>query len=218
MSLALILMSFCWQPLGGVVWSVADLPHPLFVGWLFAFRAAPTMTISQLVFAIATTVRTCPRRSPSRAAVMTGAMSRFAPEADHRQMTGPLSLDYGPPRTDNNEKRSRVNDAYWHATRSELKSIRRRGDVVVLIGAAALLSLIFLYREHSRELSAWLIAAGLLLAVIVASLWFVTSRTRRLAIARGLKCSHCSYMPHDTEIDDVASTRKCPHCEQSLDA
>jgi hypothetical protein len=109
-------------------------------------------------------------------------------------------------------------DAYWHATRSELKSIRRRGDVVTLTGAAALLALIFLYRDHSQELSAWLVAAALLLGLIGASLWFVTSRTRRVAIARGLLCSRCSYMPHDTEIEEVASTRTCPHCEESLDA
>lgn len=109
-------------------------------------------------------------------------------------------------------------DAYWHATQSELRSIRRRGDVVMLTGAVALLALIFLYRDHSQELSAWLVAAAILLAVIGVSVWFVTSRTRRVAIARGLRCSRCWYMPHDTEIDEVANTRTCPHCEQSLDA
>jgi Na+/proline symporter len=108
-------------------------------------------------------------------------------------------------------------DAYWHATQSELKSIRRRGDIVTLTGAAVLLALIFFYRDHSQELAAWLVGGALLLAVIGASLWFVTSRTRRVAIARGLVCSRCSYMPHDTEIDEVATTRTCPRCEQSLD-
>jgi protein-S-isoprenylcysteine O-methyltransferase Ste14 len=112
-SLALILLFWMWQPIGGVIWNVEqpalravlyglfalsfllvlistflinhfdlfglrqvylylrgkeytqlrfDTPilyrhirHPLYLGWLFAFWATPTMTIAHLVFAIATT-------------------------------------------------------------------------------------------------------------------------------------------------------------------
>lgn len=113
-SLALVLLFWLWQPMGGVIWQV-DHPtgalllrggfvfgfllvlvttflinhfdlfglrqvwkffrgvpyrplnfvtpgpyklvrHPLYVGWIFAFWCAPTMTMAHLVFAIATTV------------------------------------------------------------------------------------------------------------------------------------------------------------------
>ena len=112
-SLALLLLFWQWQPLGGVVWDVADplgrallvggfafgwllvlgttflinhfdlfglrqawrefrgepqapLPfvtplyyrlvrHPLYVGWLFTFWSTPTMTVTHLLFAVATT-------------------------------------------------------------------------------------------------------------------------------------------------------------------
>ncbi len=112
-SLALILVFWQWEPLGGVVWSVQDpvgravlqalfgfgfllvlvatflinhfdlfglrqvwlffrnrpytrlnfgtpmlyrfVRHPLYVGWLFAFWATPTMTYAHLLFAVATT-------------------------------------------------------------------------------------------------------------------------------------------------------------------
>jgi protein-S-isoprenylcysteine O-methyltransferase Ste14 len=112
-NLALILMFWQWQPMGGLIWNIQDptiqkvmyglfafgwllvlittflinhfdlfglrqvwlyllvkkytnlgfvtpgpykmIRHPLYLGWLFAFWATPTMTVAHLVFAIATT-------------------------------------------------------------------------------------------------------------------------------------------------------------------
>jgi hypothetical protein len=113
------------------------------------------------------------------------------------------------------DQRSR--DAYWLATRIELKSIQRRGDVFVLIAAGVLLALLAFNREKSAELNWWLAGGGLLLFVISTSLWFVTKRRRSVAAARGLVCRACGYMPHDTEISEVAETRQCSHCASSLD-
>jgi heme/copper-type cytochrome/quinol oxidase subunit 3 len=112
---------------------------------------------------------------------------------------------------------TRSRDAYWQATQSELKSIRKRGDFLILAGTTVLLALLAFYHEKSNDLAAWLVAGGLLLAVIVFALWFVATRKRRIAITRGLVCLRCDYMPHDTEIDEVAVTRACTRCGHSLE-
>lgn len=110
----------------------------------------------------------------------------------------------------------RTREAYWHATRSELRNIQRRGDYLVFGGALALLAVLFYNHDRSSQLQYWLVVGGLTLLVILASLWFVTTRKRRVATARGLVCASCSYMPHDTEISDVVESRRCPRCDHSL--
>jgi hypothetical protein len=52
--------------------------------------------------------------------------------------------------------------------------------------------------------------------VIGVPLWFVTRRKREISATRGLICSSCAYVPHDTEISEVAANRVCPNCEKPL--
>ena len=103
-------------------------------------------------------------------------------------------------------------DSYWGATQAELKSARRYGDLLILAGVGLLLAALVIVRGSTDDLRIWLIVEGLVFTVIVAGVWFVTTRRRRIAAARGLICSSCSYTPHDTEIEDVAADRRCPRC------
>ena len=107
-------------------------------------------------------------------------------------------------------------ESYWGATQAELKSARRHGDLLILAGVGLLLAALITVRGITDELRIWLIVEGLVFAVIVAGVWFVTRRKRRIAVARGLVCCSCSYRPHDTEIEDVAADRRCPRCAAEL--
>lgn len=56
-SVALLVLFWQWRPIAGDVWDVESATgrHPLYVGWLLAFWAAPTMTIAHFFFAMVTT-------------------------------------------------------------------------------------------------------------------------------------------------------------------
>lgn len=107
-------------------------------------------------------------------------------------------------------------ESYWGATQAELRSARRNGDLLILAGVGALLAALAIMRGRSGDLHDWLIVEGLVFAVIVVGVWFVTRRKRRIAAARGLVCNTCSYTPHDTEIEEVAADRRCPRCAAEL--
>jgi hypothetical protein len=107
-------------------------------------------------------------------------------------------------------------ETYWHATQAELDSIRRRGDSLTFIGVAAPLLFLWLMRGRLDELSVQIAAVVIFAVVYGCALWFVTSRKRQIAMSRGLVCSHCGYAPHDTEINEVASSRRCLRCEADL--
>jgi|SRR4051794_27519325 hypothetical protein len=106
-------------------------------------------------------------------------------------------------------------DSDWGATQEALKSVKRRGDLLVLFGAAALFSLEMLLPEGAHGQRGLLIGAMLVLALIGGYVWFVTTKKRRIAESR-LSCHRCSYLPHDTEIDEVADSHRCPRCMAEL--
>jgi hypothetical protein len=107
-------------------------------------------------------------------------------------------------------------EAYWSATHVQLKSIQRRGDALTLLAVAAACPLLVIFRSSWAQAAPWAIL-WMTLATVSFSVWFVISRRRRIAAARGLVCGQCKYMPHDTEIMEVAQTRQCPRCEASLE-
>lgn len=107
-------------------------------------------------------------------------------------------------------------DSQWSTTQQALKAVKRRGDLLIVSGAAALFALAMVLPESAHDQRGMLIGAMLVLALIGGYVWFVTSHKRRIAESRGLVCLRCNYLPHDTEIDDVAQSRQCPRCDSDL--
>jgi hypothetical protein len=107
-------------------------------------------------------------------------------------------------------------ESYWSETQCELRSARRRGDLIILAGTAVLFLALAFNRHSIDELAVWVVLSLLLIAIISSAAWIVATRKRRIAAARGLVCSDCSYSPHDTEIEELISTRKCPRCAADL--
>jgi len=108
-------------------------------------------------------------------------------------------------------------DAYWQVTQSQLKSAQTRGDVFSLLGLGLLGLLLWQFHEAGDDVISW--AAGIAavaLAIVALPQFFVARRKRSISAMRGMTCRHCGYVPHDTEISEVASTRHCQRCEQVL--
>jgi len=118
---------------------------------------------------------------------------------------------------DSSQLNSASRDAYWQVTKSQLKSAQTRGDVLSLLGVLLLGLLLWQFHEPGDELVSWAAGvAALALAVVALPQLFVARRKRHISAMRGMTCQHCGYVPHDTEISEVASTRHCQRCEQVL--
>jgi hypothetical protein len=109
-------------------------------------------------------------------------------------------------------------DAYWQATQAQLRSAQHRGDILSLVSVLLVALLLWRFRSPSDGSATWATAVAVvaLMSVVIPQL-FVARRKRQISAARGLKCRHCGYTPHDTEISEVGISRECRRCEQPLD-
>jgi hypothetical protein len=118
---------------------------------------------------------------------------------------------------DSSQLSSASRDAYWETTQAQLKSAQNRGDVLSLLGLGLISLLLWQFHEPGDNAFQWAASfAAIALAVVALPQLFVARRKRRISAMRGMTCQHCGYVPHDTEISEVVSTRECNRCQQPL--
>ena len=118
---------------------------------------------------------------------------------------------------DSSQLNSVSRDAYWNATQAQLKSAQTRGDILSLLGLGLLGLLLWEFHEPGDNAFKWAASfAAVALAVVALPQLFVARRKRRISALRGMTCQQCGYVPHDTEISEVVSTRECSRCQQPL--
>jgi len=108
-------------------------------------------------------------------------------------------------------------DAYWQATKEQLRSAQKRGDVLSVLGISLLGLLSWQYYEPGALAVTWAASVAAVSLVLVAlPQLFAARRKRRISAMRGMNCQHCGYVPHDTEISEVVSARECNRCQKPL--
>jgi len=117
---------------------------------------------------------------------------------------------------DSSQLNSASRDAYWKTTQAQLKSAQARGEVLSLLGLGLLGLLLWQYQPGDNLVSWAAGIASVALAIVALPQLFVARRKRRISVMRGMNCQHCGYVPHDTEISEVVSTRECNRCRKPL--
>lgn len=106
-------------------------------------------------------------------------------------------------------------DAYWRSTREQLKAAQKLADLLSLLGLAAICAVLWFYHEPQDGLgSTAATGVGLAIVMICVPAWIVARRKRLISVR--LTCTNCSYVPHDTEISEIADTHQCPRCAKNL--
>jgi len=98
-----------------------------------------------------------------------------------------------------------------------MKSAQSRGDKLSLAGLVLIAALFWYSYEFGDKAGLWASGVAVVtLAFVAIPQIFVARRKRRISATRGLNCQHCGYVPHQTEISGVISTRECLRCEKPL--
>jgi hypothetical protein len=106
--------------------------------------------------------------------------------------------------------------AYGENVREQLKAAQLRADLFTLLGMVCAGALLWRSFQSDEAAGTWTFASvPITILVICLPLWFLTRRRRRISAAR-LTCRHCGYVPHDTEISEVAETMTCQRCEKTI--
>lgn len=105
---------------------------------------------------------------------------------------------------------------YGGEVREQLKAAQHRADLFTLLGMLCTAALIWRTLQSETGTVQWTFASvAIAMAVICLPLWYVTRRKRSISAAR-LTCRHCGYVPHDTEISEVAETMTCQRCAKPV--
>jgi hypothetical protein len=105
---------------------------------------------------------------------------------------------------------------YGESVREQLKAAQHRADLLTLIGMVCMGALLWRNFRADEGAGQWTLASvAIAMLVICLPLWYVTRRKRSISAAR-LTCRHCGYVPHDTEISEVAETMTCQRCEKPI--
>jgi hypothetical protein len=108
-------------------------------------------------------------------------------------------------------------DEYWLTTQAQLKSAQKRGDALSVLGVGLLVMLLWQYYEPGDQAVSWAVTIAVVaLALVALPQLFVARYKRRISAMRGMNCRHCGYIPHDTEISEIVSTRACSRCHEPL--
>lgn len=118
---------------------------------------------------------------------------------------------------DDDEEGDIADDPLTRAIFLELKSVDKRNDRRLLIALAINCGLVWLVSQWKNR-TVWIdvLGAGVLLVIVVGTIYWAIWQKQRIAIKHGLVCSNCGDRPWVQMIMSTATTKRCSKCRGRL--